>query len=98
LIINHLWQDLGNLPNESPSGAFGNQRYRQKNDSNQPVLPTASPNAPSEASRNIIAGLAWANMSLRVPLMRLVEKKDGAFPTKQMLPRPPVRSAHIISL
>ncbi len=72
-----------------PGGPKEIKYYRQTNDKWEKVLPIGSRVLPTPGSKDIIAGLARANMSLRVPLMRLVEHKSGALPQKRMeLPVP----------
>ena len=55
--------------------------YRNLNDVGLVILPTASTTRPSGRSLDVMAGLAKANMYVRLPLLRVVERYHGGMPT-----------------
>ena len=96
LIINILRQDLKTIriPSKIPGGAEQTLIYRKTNDKHEEVSRFGPCHLPSPKSKLIIAGLAKANMSLRIPLMRLIEFKSGALPQVIQDPLLPVYPTH----
>ena len=77
MIIVYLWQDCGTYTvNQLEKGALTavSRTYRQANDSQTEMEYTAPKTYPTKKSLEVAAGLTQANMLMRLPLLRVVEK------------------------